>query len=85
MMAEHDLAVCTTEYGVQTANSKTILTVTMDLAEAEGILNMIGEGRLIQRTVRYSPWRVVDKEAAVAEPEQSPSSLTKTWERGPDS
>ena len=43
-MAEGDLAGCTTEYGVQAANSKTILTVTLDLVEAERTLDMIGEG-----------------------------------------
>ena len=55
-MASRDVAACTTEYGVQTANSKTILTVCSDLAEAERTLDMLGEGRLLRRTVRYSPW-----------------------------
>ena len=54
-MASRDVAACTTEYGVQTANSKTILTVCSDLAEAERTLDMLGEGRLLRRTVRYSP------------------------------
>jgi len=65
MMASREIATCTTEYGVQTANSKTILTVTLDLAEAERTLDMIGEGRLIQRTVRYSPWIDVDEDAVL--------------------
>ena len=65
MMANRDLATCTTEYGVQTANSKTILTVTLDLAEAERTLDMLGEGRLLQRTVRYSPWTAVDEDAVL--------------------
>jgi hypothetical protein len=50
-------SLCTTEYGVQTANSKTILTVTLDLAEAERTLDMLGEGRLLQPTISYIPWR----------------------------
>ena len=33
VMASRDVAACTTEYGVQTANSKTILTVCSDLAK----------------------------------------------------
>ena len=73
MVAERDLATCITEYGVQTATSKTILTVTLDLAEAERTLEMIGGGRLLQRTVRYSPWTAVDEEAA-AEPGRASSS-----------
>lgn len=60
MMASRN--VCTTEYGVQTANSKTILTATPDLADAERTLDMIGEGRLLTRTVRYSPWTAVDED-----------------------
>jgi hypothetical protein len=73
-MAERDLGACTTEYGVQAANSKTILTVTLDLAEAERTLDMIGQGRLLQRTVRYSPWTAVDEDAVVAEPGRASSS-----------
>jgi hypothetical protein len=65
-MASRDGAECTTEYGVQTANSKTILTVTLDRAEAERTLDMLGEGRLLQRTVRYSPWTAVDEDTATA-------------------
>ncbi len=75
VMAERDLAACTTEYGVQAANSKTILTVTLDLAEAERTLDMIREGgRVLQRTVRYSPWTAVDEEAVVAELGRASSS-----------
>ena len=64
-MASRDVAACTTEYGVQTANSKTILTVCSDLAEAERTLDMLGEGRLLRRTVRYSPWTAVDEDAVL--------------------
>jgi hypothetical protein len=60
VMPSSNVAVCITEYGVQTANSKTILTVTQELAEAERTLDLIGEGRLLKRTVRYSPWTAVD-------------------------
>ncbi|MDT5066724.1 MAG: hypothetical protein QOK02_2879 [Mycobacterium sp.] len=62
-MASRHVAMCTTEYGVQTANGNTIVTVCSDLAEAERTLDMLGEGRLLQRTVRYSPWTAVDEEA----------------------
>ena len=65
-MASRDGAVCTTEYAVQTANSKTILTVTLDRAEAERTLDMLGEGRLLQRTVRYSPWTAIDEDTITA-------------------
>lgn len=65
VMASRDVAACTTEYGVQTANSKTILTVCSDLAEAERTLDMLGEGRLLRRTVRYSPWTAVDEDAVL--------------------
>ena len=51
------------EYGVQTLNSRTILTVTKDVAEAEHTLDLIGEGRLIRRTVTYSPWTEVPIDA----------------------
>jgi hypothetical protein len=44
------------EYGVQARKSKTILLVTTDAAEAEHTLDLLGEGRLVQRTVCYSPW-----------------------------
>ena len=73
-MAERDLATCITEYGVRTVSSNTILVVTLDLAEAERMLDMIGGGRLLQRTVRYSPWIAVDEEAVVAELVQQSSS-----------
>jgi len=70
-----NVPTCTTEYGVQTANRKTILTVNLDLAEAERALDMIGEGRLLQRTVRYSAWTAVDEHADLgSEPVQASSS-----------
>lgn len=64
-MARGDRATSTVEYGVQTANSKTILTVTEDLAEAERTLDMLGQGRLLQRTVSYSPWIAVESDAGI--------------------
>jgi hypothetical protein len=55
-MARDNHATRTVEYGVQTLESKTILAVTEDLAEAERTLDMLGQGRLVKRTVSYSPW-----------------------------
>ena len=64
----------TVEYGVQTSNSKTILTVTEDLAEAERTLDMLGQGRLLKRTVSYSPWIAVEAEARDFSDESVPGS-----------
>jgi uncharacterized phage-associated protein len=58
-----DRATRVAEYGVQTSHSKTILTVTEDLAEAERTLDMLGQGRLVQRTVTYSPWIAAEAQA----------------------
>lgn len=59
-MTTRDAAVTVVQYGIQTANSKTILVVTDDLAEAMSTLDMLGSGTLIRRSVRYSPWLPVD-------------------------
>jgi hypothetical protein len=48
-MAIRDGTKFTVEYGIQTPTSKTILVVTEDLEEAQRTLDMIGDGRLIQR------------------------------------
>ena len=53
------------EFGVQTPNSRTVLTVTQDLAEAEHMLDMLGGGRLVRRSVSYSSWRPVEPELAL--------------------
>jgi hypothetical protein len=45
------------QYGVQTPASKTVLLLTDRLEEAENILDVVGEGRILQRTVEYGPWR----------------------------
>jgi hypothetical protein len=58
-MARSGVAASVDEYGIQTLNRKTILMVTNDLTEAAHTLDLIGEGRLVQRTVRYSPWVAV--------------------------
>jgi hypothetical protein len=52
------------QYGIQTPNSKTILMVTEDLAEAEHMLDMVGQGRVAERTISYGPWRVIDAHLA---------------------
>jgi hypothetical protein len=62
-MVRDDRATRVVEYGVQTSNSKTILTVTEDLAEAERILDMLGQGRIVQRNVSYGPWIAVEVQA----------------------
>jgi hypothetical protein len=63
VIAIRDGTKFTVEYGIQTTTSKTILGVTEDLEEAQRTLDMIGDGRLIQRTVSYSPWVEVDARA----------------------
>jgi hypothetical protein len=81
-MARDDRATHTVEYAVQTSNSKTILTVTEDLAEAERTLDMLGQGRLVQRTVSCSPWIAVEVKAETRafpyEPEQDRTRATVT-------
>ena len=44
------------QYGVVSPRSRTILAVTEDYAEAEHTLDLIGEGRLVRRTVTYGWW-----------------------------
>ena len=51
------------EYGIQTANSKSILVITTDLDDAHRTLDMIGDGRLLCRTVSYSRWEEVETDA----------------------
>jgi hypothetical protein len=59
-MSSRKVAQSFVQYGIQTPNSKTILMVTEDLAEAKHTLDQIGGGNLIARTVSYSHWRSVD-------------------------
>jgi hypothetical protein len=80
-MARDDRAACTVECGVQTSNSKTILTVTEDLAEAERTLDMLGQGRLLKRTVSYSPWIAGETETRDLSDEAVPGSSDSS---GPD-
>lgn len=47
------------QYAIQTHNSKSVLMVTEDRSEAERLLDMIGQGRLLTRTITYGPWRDV--------------------------
>lgn len=65
-MGTRKTADSTVEYGVQ-ASSKTVVFVTEDLAEAEHTLDLIGEARLVQRTVRCSPWIIVLIDTRVTE------------------
>lgn len=64
IMATDGKAKRLVEYGIQVPNSKTILMVTDNLADAERMLDMIGQGRLVERTISYGPWRVVDSNLA---------------------
>jgi hypothetical protein len=48
------------EYGVQTLTSRTVVLVTDEIEEAQHMLDLVGEGRVVRRTVRYGPWRSVD-------------------------
>jgi ABC-type proline/glycine betaine transport system ATPase subunit len=66
-MGKRKTADSTVEYGVQAISSKTVVFVTEDLAEAEHTLDLIGEARVVQRTVRYSPWVTVPVDGCVAE------------------
>ncbi|WP_319453501.1 MULTISPECIES: hypothetical protein [unclassified Mycobacterium] len=63
-MARSGTAERHVQYGIQTPNSNTILMVTEDLAEAEHMLDMVGEGRLTVRTISYGRWRVLDADRA---------------------
>jgi hypothetical protein len=65
-MTAKDIAEVVVEYGIQTLHSKSILVMTNDLAEAHRTLDMIGEGRLISRTVSYSGWQDVEAGGDVA-------------------
>ena len=42
------------QYGVQTPSSTTVLLVTDRLDEAEHILDVVGEGRIVRRTGEYA-------------------------------
>lgn len=64
------------EYGIQTATSKSILVITSDLADAHRTLDMIGDGRLVCRTVTYSRWRQVDEDASTQSHSMSRPAIT---------
>ncbi|CAN5553955.1 hypothetical protein BH10ACT9_BH10ACT9_46000 [soil metagenome] len=67
-MGRRDVARCTVEYGIISATSRTILTVTEDYAEAEHTLDLIGEGRLVRRTVTYSAWADIPVSQSTSQP-----------------
>jgi hypothetical protein len=48
------------QYGVETPSSTSVLLVTDRLDEAEHILEVVGQGRIVQRTVRYGAWHPVE-------------------------
>ena len=64
-MARRGVTGSIVEYGIQTLHGKTILMLMNDLTEAEHTLDLIGEGRLVQRTVRYSPWVTVPVDSQI--------------------
>jgi hypothetical protein len=64
-MPRRSVAESFVQYGLQMASSKTILMVTEDLAEAERMLDLIGDGRVIARTVSYSRWYPVEVDVNV--------------------
>ena len=64
-MPRRNVAESFVQYGIQTTNSKTILMVTEDLDEAARMLDLIGEGRVIARTVSYSQWQEVEVDVPV--------------------
>ena len=55
-MSRREDSRCTVEYGILSLTSHTILTVTEDYAEAEHTLDLIGDGRIVRRTVTCGPW-----------------------------
>jgi hypothetical protein len=65
-MPNRNVAESFVQYGIQTSTSKTILMVTEDPAEADRMLDLIGDGRLVARTVSYSHWRPVETHVAVS-------------------
>ncbi|MCW2587660.1 MAG: hypothetical protein JWQ86_87 [Mycobacterium sp.] len=54
------------EYGVQTPSSSTVAMVTDQIEEAEHMLDLIGAGRIMQRTVSYGPWSAVENSVPAA-------------------
>jgi hypothetical protein len=48
------------EFGVQTPNSNTVAMVTDQIEEAEHMLDLVGTGRIVRRTVSYGPWSGVE-------------------------
>jgi hypothetical protein len=58
-MSSRNVEETVVQYGVRTANSKTILVLADSRAEAERALDMLGEGVVIERTLSYSRWRTV--------------------------
>ena len=55
------------QYGVETPSSTSVLLVTDRLDEAEHILDVVGDGRIVQRTVRYGAWHPVEASVTVHE------------------
>ena len=47
------------EYDVQTPTSRTVVLVTDQFQEAEHILDLVGDGCIVRRTVCYGAWRAV--------------------------
>ena len=65
-MSTRDIEERVVQYGVRTAQSRTVLVLTDSRAEAERALDMFGEGMLIERTVSYSRWRAAEADLSAA-------------------
>jgi hypothetical protein len=59
-MANHEVEQTVVQYGIRTPTSSTILVLTESRAEAERTLDMLGQGILIERTVKYGGWRTIE-------------------------
>jgi hypothetical protein len=47
------------EYGVQAPMSRTVVLVTDKFQEAEHMLDLVGDGCIVRRTVSYGAWHAV--------------------------
>lgn len=49
------------QYGIETPTSRSIVLMTESYEEAAQLLDLLGNARVIARTVRYGPWRRTDE------------------------
>jgi hypothetical protein len=48
------------QYGIRTPRSKSVSMVTEVLAEATHLLDIVGDGEIVERTVHYGSWRLAE-------------------------